>query len=209
MFYVYQLVDPRDSSPFYIGKGCNDRGESHLKTTGNMGNPHKKYKIDKLRAEGVEPICEIVKYFTDEDKAYAYEEELIESIGLANLTNMKAVGRGQPKGWKPSKECLEKRSASLKGIPRTKEWCEKLSKAKQGKNNPMYGVPNPCSEERRYKTMLTKNKPNYELYKQAIELMNDGASATSVAKQLGIGKGVCYLLKNRTHNFFICFPELN
>lgn len=174
-----------------------------------MGNPHKKYKINKLRAEGVEPICEIVKYFTDENEAYAYEEELIESVGLANLTNIKAVGRGQAKGWKPSKECLEKRSANLKGIPRTKEWCEKLSKSKQGKNNPMYGVKLPCSDERRYKILLGKNKPNYELYKQAIELMNEGVSVGAAAKQLNIGRNVCFRLKNRTHNFFICFPELN
>ena len=54
----------------------------------------------------------------------------------------------------------------------------------------------------------TKNLSNYELYKEAIKLMNEGISADKVSLQLNIGRGVCFKLKNRSHLFFKAFPEL-
>ena len=38
--------------------------------------------------------------------------------------------------------------------------------------------------------------------------MDNGTSADTVATQLGIGRGVCFKLKNRSHLFFKAFPEL-
>ena len=103
---------------------------------------------------------------------------------------------------------LEKRSRGLKGIVRTKEWCKNLSVAKQGNKNPMYGRKNPCSEEKQLSIIKTKNLPNYDLYKKAIDMMNKGISADVVSVQLKIGRGVCFKLKNRSHLFFKAFPEL-
>lgn len=79
-----------------------------------------------------------------------------------------------------------------------------------GKNNPRWGVKeDPAKKEERIKQILIgKNLPNYELYKKAIILMDDGKSANAVSKELGIGKGVCFKLKNRTHGLFQVFPEL-
>jgi hypothetical protein len=77
-----------------------------------------------------------------------------------------------------------------------------------GKGNPMYGKKIPCSKERRLSVIRGKNQPNYDLYKTAIELMDSGKSADSVSKELGIGRGVCFLLKKRTHGIFQVFPEL-
>jgi len=79
-----------------------------------------------------------------------------------------------------------------------------------GKNNPRWGVKeDPAKKEERVKQILIgKNLPNYELYKKAIILMDDGKSANAVSKELGIGKGVCFKLKNRTHGLFQVFPEL-
>lgn len=37
---------------------------------------------------------------------------------------------------------------------------------------------------------------------------NKGISADQVSIQLGVGRGVCFKLKNRTHLFFKAFPEL-
>jgi hypothetical protein len=81
------------------------------------------------------------------------------------------------------------------------------SESRMGKKNPMYGKANPCSNDKRLQILYTKNAPNYELYKQAITLIDAGKSACSVSKELGIGKGVCCRLKNRTHGFFEAFPE--
>lgn len=82
------------------------------------------------------------------------------------------------------------------------------SESRMGKKNPMYGKKNPCSEEKRLTILRTKNLPNYNIYKEAISLMNEGLSADKVCVQLGIGRGVCFRLKNRTHGIFQVFPEL-
>jgi hypothetical protein len=208
-YYVYQLIDPILNKPFYIGKGTKNRAWMHNKFKDRNNNLHKDNYIRQLHKKGVEPIVDIVHYFDTENEAYDYEEILTESIGLENLTNITLGSRPPSRvGWKPTLETLEKRSKGLKGIPRTEEWCKNLSLAKQGKNNPMYGRKNPCSEERQLAIIRTKNLPNYDLYKSAIELMNTGLSADTVSFQLGISRGVCFKLKNRSHLFFKAFPEL-
>lgn len=208
-YYVYQLIDPTSQLPFYIGKGSGDRAWSHNEFKDGNENPYKDRYIRKLHDQNLEPVVNIVKYFDDETDAYDFEESLTESIGLENLTNL-VIGARPPskKGWNPSAKTLEKRSRGLKGIVRTKEWCENLSLAKQGENNPMYGKKNPCSLDKQLSIIKTKNLPNYDLYKQAIDLIDNGTSADNVAIQLGIGRGVCFRLKNRTHGIFQAFPEL-
>ncbi len=210
-YYVYQLIHPKTNKPFYIGKGTAVRAYTHNKFKDGNENPYKDRIIQKLHREELEPVVDIVKYFEDEQEAYEYEEQLTESIGLENLTNI-VIGARPPsqKGRKRSNETLAKASASLKGIPRTKEWCDNLSKSKSGANNPRYGIKEDptLSERRRLAQLRTKNAPNYNLYKKAIALMDSGKSADAVSKELGIGRGVCFNLKNRTHGIFTAFPEL-
>jgi len=208
-YYVYQLLDPNSNQPFYIGKGSGNRAWTHNEFKDRNKNPYKDRYIKKLHRQGKKPIVDIVKYFNDETEAYMYEEQLTESIGLDKLTNI-ALGARPPskKGWKPSKETIAKRSRGLKGIQRTEEWCQNLSLSKQGPNNPMYGKKLPCTEERQLAVIRGKNLPNYNLYKNAIALMDNGISADTVSNDLGIGRGVCFRLKNRTHGIFQAFPEL-
>lgn len=208
-YYVYQLLDPNSNQPFYIGKGSGNRAWTHNEFKDRNKNPYKDRYIKKLHRQGKEPIVDIVKYFSDEATAYEYEEQLTESIGLDKLTNI-SLGARPPskKGWKPSTETIAKRSRGLKGIQRTEEWCQNLSLSKQGSNNPMYGKKLPCTEERQLAVIRGKNLSNYDLYRTAISLMENGNSADSVSKELGIGRGVCFRLKNRTHGIFQAFPEL-
>jgi hypothetical protein len=208
-YYVYQLVDPRLNNIFYVGKGTGNRAYTHNEFKDSNNNFHKDSIIKELHQQGLKPIVQIVEYFAEEQEAYDYEDNLIDTIGLDNLTNITEGARPPSKlGWTPSEETLAKRSRGLKGIPRTEEWKKNLSLSKQGANNPMYGKKIPCSEERRLAVVRGKNAPNYELYKKAIALMDNGKSADSVSKELGVGRGVCFRLKNRTHGFFQIFPEL-
>ena len=210
-YYVYQLIHPKTNEPFYIGKGTGNRAYTHNEFKDDNRNPYKDRVIQKLHKQGLEPIVNIVKHFDNEQDAYDYEDKLTESIGLDNLTNM-VIGARPPSqtGRKKSLETLAKASASLRGIPRTEEWRANLSKSKSGKNNPRWGVKeDPATTEQRLTAMMrTKNLPNYDTYKKAIALMDNSKSADVVSKELGVGRGVCFRLKNRTHGFFQAFPEL-
>jgi hypothetical protein len=209
-YYVYALIDPRDNKPFYIGKGSGDRAYQHAKFKDGNDNPHKDRKIKNILKENLKIVVDLI--YTDIDNealAYELEEATIKEIGINNLTNITENARPPSKlGWKPSEETLRKRSVKLKGLARTDEWRKNLSNAKQGEKNGMYGLKKPCTEERRLAVIRAKNAPNYDLYKQAIILIASGKSACSVAKELGIGKGVCCNLKNGKHLIFKAFPEL-
>jgi group I intron endonuclease len=159
---------------------------------------------------GIENLAfEIIADGTVENEdSYIQEHNTMAPIGY-NLVE----GGGLPpnkNGWHPSANTLKKRSASLKGINRTDEWRERLSASKTGAKNPRYGIKedSAITENRVKAAMLTKHTPNYDRYKDAIELMNNGVSADTVSKQFNIGRGVCFKLKNRSHGFFECFPEL-
>lgn len=115
MYYVYALVDPINKVPFYIGKGCKDRMNVHLKTACKYNNDKQKY-IDNIRMIGLEPLAFKVVENLDETTAYDVEEYYIETYKTQwPLTNK--YGRRAPpsrKGCKVSKEVIEKREATKK-----------------------------------------------------------------------------------------------
>jgi hypothetical protein len=110
-FYVYQLIDPRDGKPFYIGKGKEDRLDAHEAEAKKNVQSHKCNVIRKIWAQGLEVQKEIVRRFRNEDAAYRFEARLIKRIGLENLTNLNEGGRN-PKNFKPDPE-MEKDKESL------------------------------------------------------------------------------------------------
>lgn len=87
-YYVYQLIDPRDSLPFYIGKGTGNRINQHEKEAKANIDSKKCEVIREIESLGLSVIKEKIKFFDDEEKAYLYEKSLIDSIGLNNLTNI-------------------------------------------------------------------------------------------------------------------------
>ena len=89
MFYVYNLIDPRDNSVFYIGKGKGNRMYKHEKYTLNNklpnGNKSLFDKIKEIKMNNLDIIYKKVFETDDETLAYQFENKLINEVGIDNL----------------------------------------------------------------------------------------------------------------------------
>lgn len=97
-WYVYALTDPRDGAVFYIGKGTGKRIHQHERDAANERTVCSK-KINRIRclqALNLETGKEFCAFFWDEQAAYDHETDLIEEVGLENLTNVLPGGQ---KAW--------------------------------------------------------------------------------------------------------------
>lgn len=88
MFYVYQLLDPRDRQPFYVGKGKGRRIHCHEAEARRGVHSAKCDRIRAIWADGFSVEREVVAEYSDENEALAAEFDLIVAIGLGNLTNV-------------------------------------------------------------------------------------------------------------------------
>jgi len=112
VYYVYVLLDPRKSGPFYygnwkfeyqpfyVGKGTGNRFKFHRMNSGTT-NPFKANIINKIRREGKEYI-ELIKINNiSNNKACILEKKLIKVIGRRTLSegplvNLTSGGEGTP-----------------------------------------------------------------------------------------------------------------
>lgn len=106
-YFVYELVDPRCGSVFYVGKGKGNRPYQHRKQAEAGVTGRKCDRIRQILAEGVEPKVRIVKRFADELDAYAEEVFHIANIGIENLTNVCIGGVGAVMPRDPVKEARD------------------------------------------------------------------------------------------------------
>ena len=91
-YYVYALIDPRDNSVFYIGKGIGNRVFEHEKEDGNA---LKNQKITEIKNAGFEVKKVIILHGinendNEENRAYTTESALINLMKYINpngLTN--------------------------------------------------------------------------------------------------------------------------
>ena len=62
-FYVYELLDPRTETIFYIGKGKGFRAWAHERNerTGKELNPFKAEILGDLRKRGLSPLIQVVE----------------------------------------------------------------------------------------------------------------------------------------------------
>lgn len=111
-YYVYELIDPRNNLPFYVGKGNGDRMYTHKKQAfqkkGSKQNPHKSYKIKQIIESGND--IQYKKYECEtEDMAFELEKTLISQYGkrvddTGILTNITDGGEGYTGGHVPIKQ---------------------------------------------------------------------------------------------------------
>ena len=84
-WYLYQLIDPRDHTVFYIGKGTGKRIHAHEKEARNGVCSDKCNKIKDIWADNLQIEKKIIAYFNDEKYAYQTEADWIRNT--PNLTN--------------------------------------------------------------------------------------------------------------------------
>lgn len=86
-FYVYRLVDPRNSETFYVGKGSGQRVLQHAWDALDDALPSEKLdRIRRIRDADLEEILIIHRHGLDEATALHVEAALIDAYpGLTNL----------------------------------------------------------------------------------------------------------------------------
>ena len=89
MFYVYELIDPRDLSVFYVGKGQGNRVSQHVRDVraGRVDNVEKYRRIKEIHAAGLNVVERIASRHETEAQAFAAERVAIASL-RAGLTNI-------------------------------------------------------------------------------------------------------------------------
>ena len=125
-FYVYQLIDSRDGSVFYIGKGCGDRVSHHTKDAklGRVSNVPKHIRILEIISNGGSVIESIVVNNVSSAMALQIERDMIiDSKHL--LTN---ISHGCISN---TESAIERAKHILKHIMPFKVWIAKSSKAQK------------------------------------------------------------------------------
>ncbi len=138
-FYVYELIDPRNNKPFYVGKGSKLRMYYHVHEVKRNripnGNIYLEQKIKEILQDGLKIKYNIIQdNIANEKKSFELERKRISKIGIGNLCNCNRGGYGGYNLY-VTDETRKKMSESLKGKIFSEEHKRKLSEAKKGNKN--------------------------------------------------------------------------
>lgn len=165
-YYVYELIDPRDNKPFYVGKGKNDRMYKHSNCESTKKkNPFLYYKLNKIKSLGLEPIRQKVIENLSEPDALQAEKDLISTYGLENLCNI-LPGGYEHCGAPHSEETKKKMSEVKKG--KSPKNLQQLIELVRSKGNQIYQIPSGSYRLRMFVNGVKFDKC-FKTYDQALE----------------------------------------
>jgi hypothetical protein len=151
-YYAYLYSDPRDGSPFYVGKGHGFRARKHL-WRGPAGPVRE--RIATIRAAGFEPQLTVTAC-ASEGEAFAVERALIAALGrldegTGTLLNRTAGGQGSARrrGFRHTDETKARIRASMKGRPLTDQHRARIGAANKGRPGPSAEVQAKATAARR------------------------------------------------------------
>lgn len=133
--YVYGLIDPRNSTLFYVGQAYSHSKKPRylqhfLTVTNKMQNPEKHRVIQEIKSQGYSSLLYFLFFETNcKQEAIDKEIELIEKY-KPQITNISKGGIGG---------AVWGTKHPLKGKSFSAEWKLKLSMAKKGKPSPRKG----------------------------------------------------------------------
>lgn len=94
-YYVYLLIDPETSEPFYVGKGKDNRVFAHINQEITDENENLKYaEIDRIGRDNVQHV--IVRHGLTEKASFAVEASLIDTFRF--IPSMNRFARGNIQG---------------------------------------------------------------------------------------------------------------
>lgn len=111
-WYVYELVDPRTNSVFYVGKGKGSRIDHHEVDAAKGRVSRKCDTIRDIKSLGHSILKRKVRLFSDEQAAYDFERQHIDSFGLDALTNV-MPGGGYPRSVVPQGKMSDAQTVSI------------------------------------------------------------------------------------------------
>lgn len=153
-------------------------------------------------------VTQTIIFQGTEESCYSLEESLRPNRNIGWNANKGGSKPPSKLGWTPSKSTLEKRSKSLTGIPRTDTWRKKLSDAKIGGKNGMFGKKDPCSIERKISIIKSKNQDRLPNLVRVFELLRSGETIRSISMITGYGSSAICAIKKNPELHFEAFPIL-
>lgn len=109
-YYVYMLLDPENRTPFYVGKGIDNRVFDHMNITlAESEISNAKYdKIREITGKGQNVKHVIVRHGLREKEAFQIEASLIDSLNYLGykLSNKQSGHKSIEKGLMTSEEVI-------------------------------------------------------------------------------------------------------
>jgi len=195
-FYVYELIDPRNDKPFYIGKGKDKRMYYHYNTVINNRKLNNKYlenKLKQLISENLKPIYVKILESYEEKVCYELEIKRIKEIGKTNLCNLTDGGEGgnnnKGKTYEEIYGIEKAKEIKDKAVKRcsTKEFREKISiSTKKAMNDPdvkkRFSEIVKSDEHRKKISIATKKAMTHDVCKK-ISKANSGTNSFFYGKK--------------------------